>query len=1332
MVSTVYPAGHSSGAVPEDSAADPRPKRLTRQQQDALIAWVQVWHDAGCAVHPSKIDGSKYAIAVRHGSPDIQPDTFPATYPSGPWQGSPHPRAGQPNPEAGQHAWGWGRIKDGAMPPLTVDQVAAYIRSGKSDGIGVICGRVSGGVFMLEAEGRARDLLPKVREAAERLGTLPLLERLAAGCVDESPSGGLHFYLRSDDGTGPGNVLLAARPDPAAEHGRQVLFETRGHGGWSVVAPSAGRTHKTGKPYRFVRGGPSTIPTFTQEEIGRLFDTFRAVDEMPVPEPTAVQPSQVARRERPAGDILPGEDFNQRATWEEILTDWKRGQVVGDRQHWTRPGKAHGTSATTTADVLCCYSSSAGLPVFTGTGCKNALSKFATYAHLNHGGDFAAAARDLWNRGYGSRAHDDDRGDGGQPVAPPEPRPEPTGPCRTLDDWRQEATDRRIAAVQQPGLYLDRSPTGSGKTHATIEALSRASSFLVVMPTHANVVEVVQEMRGRCIDVVAYPELTADNCQQFDTARRAQSLGLVAGAAVCPTCPFKDGCTYRAAVKAAEKSPGRACTAERLRRSSKAAEGVEVVVIDELPEAAVAPTLNVTVGELGAVDHLAHGIQHYFHSEADPDQKSFARAMQAVVATIHAACRDITTAGTRLVDLHLGHDVPSNWQRLLMDSIHRVGVGHNLNADALALVTRAAAGELSRLEIVTDLTVRGRLVHFVVGSWRPALPAEASVIMLDATAVPEDVAAAVGQPVVDCTPVGHLPLMQTVVQVPVDISRSTAPSTVAGYIEAFLADHPEVQRLGIIGHKPHLLPLLADGLLASAARERVAKWCWFGQGPDRGSNTWHVECDYLLVLGTPRANPGDYRRWLPQHGLHDAAGRPDGDWGPRDWEAVTVDGQQTVVHGQGYRDPDWHRAFVAVCRSTMHQSVGRGRPILPEGIPVALMSCEPTPYPIAPSLSPLPAAVRETVDIIRRMGTLPAAPAGLLECAKTPIGNTYRENCASGPWRTRDCIRAICAAAGIDRRAAEVRLADCKAAGLLVSPRKGWWGLPGSPDAPPQVDRQTTCKPPEPAAADQGCPWPSPAVIPPPVQAVVVSTAAVTCQPVVVDVVAESTPGTTTATCTSTVQPSEGGLAGNLVARVEERAAILEFDGGHDGEVADRLAREMLMGRDAAPPPAAATHNGVVAGFDPAVLAARAAPFPRQVLARFPGVVRLADDRADPSRGRRDLPTGPGTCRCGHDDWVQVPIHGGRSTRVDCRHCDRFGWFAVWHGQRMRGPDDAHQESGLAAERPPAVDPMQPPAGPGKSPQEVALAEKRPVIDRLSCAAGVADSLPAMPPVPSC
>ncbi len=44
----------------------------------------------------------------------------------------------------------------------------------------------------------------------------------------------------------------------------------------------------------------------------------------------------------------------------------------------------------------------------------------------------------------------------------------------------------------------------------------------------------------------------------------------------------------------------------------------------------------------------------------------------------------------------------------------------------------------------------------------------------------------------------------------------------------------------------------------------------------------------------------------------------------------------------------------------------------------------------------------------------------------------------------------------------------------------------------------------------------------------------------------------------------------------------------------------------------------------------------------------------------------PGACRrCGSDDTVDVPIHGGLSVRRDCRRCGRFIDFPVWYGRPM-------------------------------------------------------------------
>ena len=209
-----------------------------------------------------------------------------------------------------------------------------------------------------------------------------------------------------------------------------------------------------------------------------------------------------------------------------------------------------------------------------------------------------------------------------------------------------------------------------------------------------------------------------------------------------------------------------------------------------------------------------------------------------------------------------------------------------------------------------------------------------------------------------------------------------------------------------------------------------------------------------------------------------------------------------------------------------------------------------------------------------------------------------------------------------------------------------------------------------------------PAVVARPVQAVVITAMPPSPASPAVDVVAACPPAATTTTCTTTAPPSPPAFD-DLVALIDERSAIMEHDGGLDRETADLLAREMVLGRDAALVPSPPTVD--VVAVDHAALRARQQPYVGAVLGRFPGVVRTPAGQGDPfaasSRpaGRRR----PGQCQCGEvDRWVQVPIHNGQSARVDCGKCDRFGWFSVWYGQRLAGPDDDVQAGTRAAKYP--------------------------------------------------
>ena len=121
----------------------------------------------------------------------------------------------------------------------------------------------------------------------------------------------------------------------------------------------------------------------------------------------------------------------------------------------------------------------------------------------------------------------------------------PTGPERSLDDWRGDIVRSRQDVIGKPGIYLDRSPTGSGKSTADIAAIRKVGRSLIVTPTHENCQEIEEAMNQSGIDAKAYPgRLTKgknSNCWN-ELADTSERLGLSAVAAVCRTCGHRKEC----------------------------------------------------------------------------------------------------------------------------------------------------------------------------------------------------------------------------------------------------------------------------------------------------------------------------------------------------------------------------------------------------------------------------------------------------------------------------------------------------------------------------------------------------------------------------------------------------------------------------------------------------------------------------------------------------------------------------------------------------------------------------------------------------------------------
>jgi hypothetical protein len=346
---------------------------VSDEQTTDLRASARELHDAGLCLLPIKADGTK-APSVRS------------------WMG----------------------YKVQRSTPADHDQ---WFGGGRPGGLAVVYGAVSGAVEMLEFEGLAvrEGVLDEVTEIMDASGLGEVWTTIRTGWATESPSGGVHYRVRLDGAPVPPNTKLAqrlARPEEYTPVERQrlaekpnskiirELIETRGEGGYGLVEPSGGTVHASGRPYTRLAGGPGTIPTIPADVMDAVRNVCRMLDALP----KAESPKSAPRDPRPPlpdGGLRPGEDYEARASWEEILTGIFRPVITrGSTTYWGWADGQGGVKATTgrdqAADRLYVFTTSSEFAP------EVPYTKFGAYALLHHGGNHKAAASALRRDGYGS------------------------------------------------------------------------------------------------------------------------------------------------------------------------------------------------------------------------------------------------------------------------------------------------------------------------------------------------------------------------------------------------------------------------------------------------------------------------------------------------------------------------------------------------------------------------------------------------------------------------------------------------------------------------------------------------------------------------------------------------------------------------------------------------------------------------------------------------------------------------------------------------------------------------------------------------------------------
>ena len=256
--------------------------------------------------------------------------------------------------------------------------------------LAIVTGAVSGHLEVIDVDAKydlSGQLFDKLMQGIKDKDA-GLVAKLA---IARTRSGGFHLIYRCAEISG--NKILAKRPVTENEkqvHPKEkakVLIETRGEGGYIIVAPSPG--------YHFIQHDLLQVPTITEHQRQSIFEIAKGFNQYS---------EQILVRQpynrRSFEELSPLDDYNQRGDLIGLLQrhGWSVVRQTDKRTFFRRPGD---TDKRSSGD----YNHEMGLfSVFTtsaefepGRGYR----PYAVYAVLECNGDFRKAVRELAKEGYG-------------------------------------------------------------------------------------------------------------------------------------------------------------------------------------------------------------------------------------------------------------------------------------------------------------------------------------------------------------------------------------------------------------------------------------------------------------------------------------------------------------------------------------------------------------------------------------------------------------------------------------------------------------------------------------------------------------------------------------------------------------------------------------------------------------------------------------------------------------------------------------------------------------------------------------------------------------------